>query len=124
MQTKWATDNQVKPFLEPFGRESAAGHTSVNRPVQVLDQNHFVWLGDTDLKIATVDPATQKVTTESRQAPDDDLFSHTLYTMVGDDIFWIGNQDVLKRSTWQQGKWSEPVTIAKNANSVYAVQIG
>ncbi|MGZ6550841.1 MAG: hypothetical protein ACXVDJ_11245, partial [Tumebacillaceae bacterium] len=124
LQTKWATDNQVKPFLEPFGRESAAGHTSVNRPVQVLDQTHFVWLGDTDLKIATVDPATQKVTTESRQAPDDDLFSHTLYTMVGDDIFWIGNQDVLKRSTWQQGKWSEPVTIAKNANSVYAVQIG
>lgn len=124
LQTKWGADSQVKPYLEPFGRESAAGHSSVNRAPQPLGENRYVWLGDNDLVFTTIGPTKQGVQTEHRPAPADDLFSHTLYSIVGDDIFWVGNDDQLKRATWQNGKWSAPVEIAQHAYSLYATQVG
>src|SRR4051812_4879954 len=90
MHVKLDSDEQFKPFLEPFGREQAIGEMKPNRAPQVLADGRVAWLLDNELVITTVDPVTQQVTKESRPLPNEDIYANTNFRIVGDDIIWLG----------------------------------
>jgi hypothetical protein len=116
--------NQHLPFLEPFGRESAVGVSSANRQPQVLGENRFAWLAKPDLVIGTIDPADQKSIEERRPAPAEDLFASTNFRLAGDEIFWIGDNRILKRAAWQNGKWSAVEELGTDATGLALAELG
>ncbi|MGB8956118.1 MAG: hypothetical protein WCC10_12140, partial [Tumebacillaceae bacterium] len=124
MQVYLDTENTYKPFLDPFGRETQAGTMTPNRPPQVLGDDRYAWLHGPNLVISTVKAESKQVTEENRPLPDQDIYSRTLFQLVGDDLFWIGKSSVLKHAVWQNGKWSAPQELGKEAESIYAAQVG
>ena len=124
MQVYLDTENLYKPFLDPFGRETQAGTMSPNRPPQVLGDDRYAWLQGPNLVISTVQPDRKQVTEEKRPVPDQDIYSRTLFQLIGDDLFWVGKGSVLKHAVWQNGNWSTAQEIGKEAESIYAVQVG
>lgn len=124
MQVYLDTENTYKPFLDPFGRETQAGTMTPNRPPQVLGDDRYAWLYGQNLVISTVRPDSRQVTEEKRPLPDQDIYSRTLFQLNGDDLFWVGKGAVLKHAVWQNGKWSEAQELGKEAESIYAAQVG
>lgn len=118
MQVQLDVSDRFQPFPEPFGREQLLGDMTPNRPAQALGENRFAWLLEQELVIATIDPASQAVTKETRPLPDEDIYASTNFRLIGDDIVWIGDQRTLKSATWQGSAWSKAQEIATGVHSM------
>jgi hypothetical protein len=120
MQVVLETKDRLTPFVEPYGRETEAGMMSVNRPAHVVGEGKFLWLEKDELVLAEIDPATQQVKEARRPVPEQDIYAKTMFQLVGDDLFWIGNKGQLKRVTWEGGKWSQHKDVVEGAATFYA----
>jgi len=124
LQVKWDVENKHLPFLDPFGRESSVGTTTVNRPVHVQGTDQYLWLQGPDLVVAQIDPRTGAVTETKRPVPDMDIYTLTTFKMVGEQIFWIGKDEQVKTAQWNGGAWSKPHVITKGARTLTAFAAG
>ena len=124
MQVYLDTENTNKPFLDPYGRATQAGTMTPNRPPQVLGEDRYAWLQGTNLTLSTVKAEGKQVTEEKRPLPDQDIYSRTLFQLIGDEIVWIGQDGTLKHAVWQNGAWSAPQEIGKSAESISTAQVG
>lgn len=124
LQVKLDADNRHLPFLEPFGRTAEVGTTDLNREAQALGDGKYVWLQGPNLVFAELAPDGSKQTITTTPAPDTDIRTYTKFKVLGDDVFWIGKNQSLKRSTRQGKIWSTPEEIGQLAVSLDALTAG
>lgn len=124
LQVKLDADNRILPFLEPFGRTAEVGTTDLNREAQALGDSKFVWLQGPNMVFAELAPDGSKQTFKTIPAPDSDIRTYTRYKVLGNDVFWIGQDQILKRSTRQGDNWSAPQEIGQQAVSLDALSSG
>lgn len=124
LQIKLDADNRVLPYLEPYGRETAIGTATPNRPVQVLGENRYAWLAGQEFVLAQIIPAKQKSELEKRPLPSPDIYTTTTFKLSGSDLYWVGEKRVLKHASWENGAWSAAKTFDPDVISLELLQLG
>ncbi|TCP52435.1 hypothetical protein EV586_11034 [Tumebacillus sp. BK434] len=124
LQVKLDADNRVLPFLEPYGRETAIGTATPNRPAQVLGENRYAWLSGQELVVAQIDPAKQKSELEKRPLPSSDIYTTTTFKISGSDLYWVGEKRVLKHATWENGAWGATKSFDADVIALELLQLG
>ncbi|HEU4964599.1 MAG TPA: hypothetical protein VFV52_12205 [Bacilli bacterium] len=124
LQVKLEADNRILPFTEPFGRTTEVGVTDLNREAQPIGDSRYVWLKGQSMVYATLDPKGEDNAFDKRPVPDADIRTYSKYRVIGDDVFWIGKGEVLKRATWQNNQWTKPQAVGQKALNLDVVQAG
>jgi hypothetical protein len=112
---------QVMPYAEPYGRETALPDLATQAgPVQMIGSKSFAYKSGNELIYVIIDKEGRS-SSEARPVPDAELFQS--YRLIGEEeAVWIGASNKLYASEWKNGTWSangKKVLLAYNDEALF-----
>jgi hypothetical protein len=111
LQMMLLTAQQIKPFPESYGRETKLDIDATDAIApQTVGPHEFGYLSGESLTYVSLDDSG-KSSIVQRPLPSSDLTGGRPYRFFGDQIFWVGSDQRLYTSHWQEGKWTAKLKL-------------
>jgi hypothetical protein len=123
LQMMLLTTQQIKPFPEGYGRETKLNTDATDaKAAQTVGPHEFGYLSGESLTYVSMDDSG-KSSIVQRPLPSLDLTGGRPYRLISDRIFWVGSDQRLYTSQWQEGKWTAKLMLNDKETQAFDVLI-